>query len=135
LSSRRTHFKTLLDEGVPVSAGKVLIDRGHAVIYHHEALLSGSVDEVVCATAVHNEAILVAIDADMKRLAKAYGVTPSGDRFDRLSIIRLCCNEVLAVKRLEHALTLIEHEWAFAQAKKSRRMWVDVGPHFIRTHR
>ena len=30
---------------------------------------------------------------------------------------------------------LIEHEWAYTDAKAARRLWIDVEPHTIRTHR
>lgn len=70
----------------------------------------------------------------MKRMTKKYGA-PSSPRFEKLSVIRLCCNEVLAAKRLEQSLSLIIHEWEFTGEKPSRRLWVDILPHQIRTHR
>lgn len=135
MSGGKLQLRTFLDAGVPDSVADALRQQGHVVILHRDALPEKSTDEVVCATALANGAILVAVDADMKQMAKRYGVTPKGDRFDKLSIIRLCCNETLASKRLDQSLSLIEHEWKFAAAKTARRMWVDVGPHFIRTHR
>jgi len=108
---------------------------GHVAILHRDALVEAAPDEVVCATALRNEAILIAMDADMQQLAKQYGVTPKGDRFQRLSIIRLCCKETIASKRLKQAMTLIEHEWQFSQVKAARRLWIDVGPHSIKTYR
>jgi hypothetical protein len=126
----------LLDEGVPDSVADVLRQWGHVPILHREVLLGGEKDEVVCATALANGAILVAIDADMKRMAKRYGITPKNeDRFARLSVIRLCCNEVLASKRLDQAMTIVEHEWTYTKEKAARRMWIDVGAHLITTHR
>ena len=82
-----------------------------------------------------NDAILVAIDNDMKGLAQKYGLTPRGDRFDRLNLIRLCCGEVLASKRLAQAMSFVEHEWAFNEEKTARRMWVDIGQHYLRSNR
>jgi hypothetical protein len=84
---------------------------------------------------LHNEAILVAVDADMKRLARKYGTSPGNARFKRLNLIRLGCDPVLAAKRLEQAMSLIEHEWAFTGAKAARRLWVDIEAHAIRSHR
>jgi hypothetical protein len=52
-----------------------------------------------------------------------------------LSVIRLCCNETQAAHRVRQAMTLIEHEWRFVRAKTARRLWVDVGPHYMRTNR
>jgi hypothetical protein len=71
----------------------------------------------------------------MNQMARRYGVTPKGDRFATLNVIRLCCNEVLASKRLAQAMTLIENEWSFAEGKTARRLWIDVAAHFIRTNR
>jgi len=128
-------FRALLDAGVPDSVGAVFAKNGYAVLYHRNVLPEQTADEVVCATALANDSVLVAIDGDMKQMAKRYGITPQGERFDRLCIIRLCCNEVLAAKRLEQAISLINHEWTFTQGKAARRMWVDICPHQLRTHR
>lgn len=135
MSGKKPSLRVLLDEGVPDSFGEICRQRGYTVILHREALLGGVKDEVVCEAALRNDAILIAIDADMKQFARKYGVTPKNDRFKRLSIIRLCCNEVLAAKRLEQAFTLIEHEWNFAGAVAARRLWVDVHKDQIRTYR
>ena len=110
-------------------------ERGYKVLLHREVLPGGVKDEVVCEAALRNDAILIALDGDMKEFARKYGVTPRSDRFTKLNIIRLCCNEVLASKRLEQAFTLIEHEWQFAEALTARRLWIDVHKDYIRTHR
>ena len=111
------------------------MEHGHAVIFHRDLLPEKTPDEAVATAAVESDAILVAIDGDMKRIAKRYGISQGSDRFSRLSLIHLCCNEVLAAKRLEQALSLIEHEWTIKLQKASRRMWVDIHEHYLRTHR
>lgn len=135
MSRAKTKLRMFLDAGVPDSVGKKLEEFGHEVIYHRNVLPEKTPDDAVCVTALESEAILVAIDGDMKQFAKRYGVTPKGDRFQNLNIIRLCCNEVQAANRLEQALPLIELEWDFANRKAARRMWVDVCAHSIITHR
>jgi predicted nuclease of predicted toxin-antitoxin system len=135
LSPDRPQLRTLLDAGVPDSVADVLKERGHHVILYREVLPEGEPDTVVCATALANDAILVAIDGDMKQLARRFGQSVKSERFKRLSIIRLCCNEVLAAKRLGQAMTLIEHEWAVSEEKVARRLWIDIGPHFVRSNR
>lgn len=135
MSAAHAKLKVLLDAGVPDSVGRAFSDCGHIVIYHRNVLPDKTADKAVCATALANDVILVAIDADMKQMAKRYGVTPKGHRFDALSVIRLCCNEVLAAKRVRQAMSLIEHEWAFSKQKPTRRLWVDVGAHHIRSNR
>ncbi len=76
MSAVKIKLRTFLDAGVPDSVARMLQEYGHFVILHRDALSEGSSDDLVCATALANDAILVAIDADMKRLAKQYGVTP-----------------------------------------------------------
>jgi predicted nuclease of predicted toxin-antitoxin system len=131
----RIKFRVFLDAGVPDSVGIALANRGHEVIRHRDVLPEKTPDPVVAATALANDAVLVAIDHDMTQLAQRYGVKSPTDRFARLNLILICCNEVLASKRLEHAISLIEHEWELSQQKASRRMWIEIGPHYIRTNR
>lgn len=135
MSAGRPHLRTFLDAGVPDSIAEVFRKHGHLAILHREALPEKSTDAVVCATALANDAILVAIDGDMKTFAKRFGISHGSDRFARLNIIRLCCNEVLAAKRLGQAMSFIEHEWAISEEKSARRLWVEIGPHFIRSNR
>jgi predicted nuclease of predicted toxin-antitoxin system len=124
-----------LDAGVPDSVGEVLRERGHSVIRYREVLPEKVPDAVVCATALANGAILVAIDNDVKQHARRYGKSITSERFKRLSIIRICCNEVLAAKRLKQAMSLVEHEWIISEDKVASRLWVDIGPHFFRSNR
>jgi predicted nuclease of predicted toxin-antitoxin system len=124
-----------MDASVPDSVGNSFAENGHNVIHHREVLPDGVPDEMVCATALRNDAILVAIDNDMRRLARRYGTGPNHDRFKQLSLIRIGCNPALAAKRVEQAMSLIEHEWAYAGTKAARRLWVDIEPHAIRSHR
>lgn len=53
---------------------------------------------VVAATALANDAILVAIDKDMKQIAQRYGMTPRNTRFERLSLIQICCDEIFSLQ-------------------------------------
>jgi predicted nuclease of predicted toxin-antitoxin system len=124
-----------LDAGVPDSVGGILSKHGHEVIYYRDLLPEKVTDDVVCSTALANDAVLVAIDADMKKFAKRFGISQGSTRFDRLSLLWLCCNEVLAAKRLDQAMSLIEHEWQFTGEKSSRRLWVEIGAHHFRTNR
>lgn len=104
MSGANIKFRALLDAGVPDSVGGVLTKHGHEVIYHRNILPERTPDPVVALTALANKAVLVAIDNDMKQLVQRYGMTPQNDRFARLSLIRLCCDEALASKRLGSGL-------------------------------
>ncbi|WP_312472571.1 DUF5615 family PIN-like protein [Brucella sp.] len=122
----------LLDAGVPVSVGNTLVDHEHNVIFYAEVLAEKATDLHVCETAMANDAILVAIDGDMRRIANRFGNNP---RFDRLSLLHFGCNEVLAAKRLRQAIKLIEAEWEFTLEKPSRRLWFEITGQYFKTMR
>jgi predicted nuclease of predicted toxin-antitoxin system len=135
LIARRPRLKAFLDAGIPDSVGAMLTHHGHEVIYYRDVLPEKTADDIVCATALANEAILVAMDGDMKQFPKRFGISQNSSRFDKLNLIRLCCNEVLAAKRLDQAMSLIEHEWTFSDEKSSRRLWIEIGTHHLRSNR
>lgn len=135
---RRPTLRFLLDAGVPESVARALEGVGHEVIRHRDVLPERTKDDVVCATALHNEAILVAVDRDMNRLAKRYGVTAQssrGGRFDKLSGLCLVLPETQAAHRVRHAMSLIEHEWDVTAQKVGRRLWIELAAHRIVSHR
>ena len=135
MSGEVARFQVFLDAGVPDSVGMAFQSRGHAVILHRDVLPEGTPDTQVALSALASAAILVALDRDMRQLAQRYGISQGTDRLARLSLIRLGCNEALAAKRVELAMSLIEHEWAISQEKAARRMWIDIGPHYLRSNR
>lgn len=129
----RPSLRFFLDASVPDSVGTTFQGAGHVVIFHREALIESTKDEVVCATAIQNEAILVAVDKDMKQLSKRFGQTD--DRFKRLNLVAIACGAVQAPKRLQEAMSFLEHEWAISETKVSRRLWCEVGSHRLTTYR
>jgi predicted nuclease of predicted toxin-antitoxin system len=110
-------------------------NRNHRVIYHHEVLDSGAKDDVVAATAILNDAILIAVDADMKRLVRRFGSPNNSEKYKKLHLIFLSCDQVLAAKRLEHAMSFVETEWRVTCEKAARRLWLDIGPHRLTSYR
>jgi predicted nuclease of predicted toxin-antitoxin system len=98
-------------------------------------LLSGANDRLVVATAILNKAVLVAVDGDMRRMVRRFGAPGNSEKYYGLNLISICCNEVLAAKRLTQAMSFIEREWRFACEKTARRMWVDIEPHKLITYR
>lgn len=106
---------------------------GHAIIPFEDVVKRGSLDLLVCAGAQANEAILVAFDNDMKQVAKRYGM--GHDRFSRLNLIKFSCPEPMAHKRLNFAMSFIEHEWKISDAKTARRLYVEIGKHFLKSYR
>lgn len=135
MSRALIRLRTLLDAGVPDSVGHVLAEGGHEVIFYRDVLPERTPDPVVARTAIANGAILVAIDNDMRHIAKRYGVAAQKGPFAQLNLIHICCDEVMASKRLKQAMTFIELEWNVSNEHAARRMWVDIGPHFLKTNR
>ena len=133
MNSERPRLRVFLDEGVPVKVGGVFAANGHDVIHFADAVKRGSPDILVCKAAQENDAILVAFDKDMKAAAGRQGIGPS--RFKRLNLIRFSCPEPKAAMRLEHAMSLIEHEWTISDEKVARRLFVEVGASFLKTYR
>jgi hypothetical protein len=125
----------LLDEGAPAQIAEPFRARKHGVILFGDVLSPSAKDNVVAATAIQNNAVLIAVDRDMRQLAKRWGNAEDGGRYKRLNLIFIACNAVLAPKRAVHAMSLIEHEWAIACEKTARTMWVTIKPHYIGIYR
>ncbi len=125
-------MKFLLDAGVPHSVGVSFQETGHKVIFYNEVLPEKASDLQVCETALANDAILVAIDQDMRRIANRFGINP---RYQKLSLLHIGCNEVMASKRVRQAIDLIDMEWSFKLQKPSRRLWFEVTGQYFKTVR
>jgi predicted nuclease of predicted toxin-antitoxin system len=123
------------DQNVPDAVNRFLISKGYIAIPLREQIPASSPDSLVAAVAEASEAILVTFDADFKAIASRFGIGQK--RFTKLSLIRFeKCRESQAARRLEEALSLIEHEWAFGNAQKlDRRMFIVIQSQTIRTHR
>jgi predicted nuclease of predicted toxin-antitoxin system len=120
----RTRIKFFIDQCVPDSVGRVLAARGHEVVLLREVLPTDAPDQVVAATAERSGAVLVSFDSDFKALAARMGM--GRRRFNKLSRVSLGCREPEAAKRIESALTLIEHEWRQAKRSRDKRIIVEI---------
>lgn len=109
---------------MPRSVGRFLEASGHNVIYLEQAVDRGSSDQIVVAAAQANDSILVALDGDMREIARRNGV--SNSRYKNLSLVKLSCNETQAANRLKQFLPLIESEWLLAEEKLARKLFVDI---------
>jgi predicted nuclease of predicted toxin-antitoxin system len=118
---------------VPAAVGRVFELHGYELIPFTAVLQTGSPDVVVCRAAEANDAVLIAFDKDMKAIARRLGI--SGARFKRLNLIHFQCPEPQAANRLVEAISLIEHEWNWCQAKAARRIHISIGSQVIRTFR
>lgn len=124
-----------MDEGAPAPAAEPFKKAGHSVIEFGEILASGSRDRVVADGAIANNAVLLAVDRDMKQMAKRFGSPTDTGRFDGLHILFVCCGPKIAVDRLGQCMTLIEHEWRHACDKKARRFWIEISNHWVKSYR
>lgn len=126
-------IRFFIDQCVPDSVGRVLTSLGHEVVLLREKLPPNSPDALVASISEQNNAVLISMDSDFRKLAPRI---PLGKRrFRKLSRIGLKCAEPKAARRLEDALSLFEHEWERAQAQSDRRVIVEVGETYIRTIR
>jgi predicted nuclease of predicted toxin-antitoxin system len=122
------------DHCVPESVNMRLEEAGYEVVRLREKTAPDSPDALVAAIAEANDAILVTMDGDFKRIASRSGI--GSRRFRRLSLLRFeKCRESQAASRLQSALSLIEHEWKVGGAGRDRRMFVVITSESIRTHR
>jgi predicted nuclease of predicted toxin-antitoxin system len=122
-----------LDEGVPAQVADVFRVHDHTIIPFESVLATGVADELVCASAIANNALLVAYDNDMKQYVRRRGQGP--DRFRNLHLLKFNCPEPMAAARLEEAMSLIVNEWAVAHQMAARRVYVEINTHDIRTFR
>ncbi|MGH6837303.1 MAG: DUF5615 family PIN-like protein [Methylocella sp.] len=127
-------MRLFIDHCVPESVPKAFEAAGYEVIRLREKTAPDSPDTLVAAVAEANDAVLVTTDGDFKAIAARTGI--GHRRYRRLSLIRFeKCRESRAADRLNSALSLIEHEWAFGNGKHDRRMFVVITGESIRTHR
>jgi len=133
LSEPRPQLRLVLDEGVPINVGKTFESRGHEIILFDDIVKRGSDDTLVLRAAEANEAVLVACDGDMKHIAKRHRF--SNERFKLLNLIKISCPEPMAHKRVAFAMSFIEHEWNVSTAKLARRLFVEIGTHFLKSNR
>lgn len=126
-------LKVFLDEGVPLSVGKEFEAFGHKVLYFKEGALPGSPDPLVREIAQLNDAILIALDGDMKQAAQNRGV--GAKRYRRLSLIKLSCRETRAASRVAEAMSFIEAEWKRNAQKSARRIFIEIGNEYLKTNR
>jgi predicted nuclease of predicted toxin-antitoxin system len=130
----RPVLRLFLDEGVPDSVGHAFMEAGHQVAFLNKTIARGSSDHLVCVIADINQAILVALDGDMKRIAQGYGI--GGRKFLKLGLIKLSCFEPDAASRVRTAMSLIEHEWMCSTpGQEARRLFVEIGDSVIRSFR
>jgi predicted nuclease of predicted toxin-antitoxin system len=117
-------MRFFLDHNVPASVVGVLTASKHDVIVLKDAIAPDAPDPIVALTAAENDAILLSFDKDFRTIAGRLGV--SHKRLRKLSRIQMRCKGPAGARRLQDALSLIEHEWALAQSKSDKRVFIEV---------
>lgn len=132
---KKSKLRFALDEGVPNAVGRILEKSGHKVTYLNkgDVVPRGSKDTLVCAFAIMSDQILVAIDGDMKVIARTHGA--SNSQYTKLNLLKLSCTPPEAASRVQAAMTLIEHEWHVGDATDGRRFYVEIMKSVMRTNR
>lgn len=127
-------MKFILDENVPVSARRVLENKGHTVELIVDHTARGSTDPVVATVSEQLDAVLVSFDGDFEKIAPR---VPEGSqrRYKRLSRIWLRCTEYQTGNRLDKAMSLIESEYNIARNSKDIRMLIWLANGYIKIHR
>jgi len=106
---------------------------GHQVGFLNKTMARASSDQLVCVIADINNAILIALDGDMKRIAQGYGI--GARTFLKLGLLKLSCYEPDAARRVKEAMSLIEHEWNYTAGTDGRRIFIEILDTVIRTVR
>lgn len=133
MSEEIAALKFFLDHNVADSVAVFLRSKGYEVILLREILATDSPDQLVAAVSLLYGAVLVSHDRDFKLLANRLGV--GNNRFRKLSRISLRCSEPRAAARMADALSLIVHEWEFAQKRSDKRIIINLNETAITTIR
>ena len=122
------------DADVPDSVGDFLLSAGHEVTRLRHVMLQNSDDPVV-ATACR-EAGLVLITHNYRDFRKiSLDVRMTRGRFDSLHRIELICSQVVARRRIETELPLIEMLWAAHPPNAEFGMRLVIGDNIMRIDR
>ncbi len=127
-------MKFLLDQCVPASVERVLIEAGHTTIWVKNVLPTNAEDEIVAAVSENAGAVLVSMDKYFKKIAPR---VPTGHRarFRQLSRVSLDCIEPHAAARFREAMSLVEAEFQLASQRQDPGMIVLIGESYIRANR
>jgi hypothetical protein len=125
--------KFLIDENVPSSVARFLVDRGHEVIHALDLFLPGEKDEVLASVADREEAIVVTWNAkDFRAITTRRA--PKGTRATLRKLGWICfrCKEPRGRGRLEDCMDLVEFEYERAQSHKDARVFIEIAENSVK---
>lgn len=122
------------DHNVPESVTKALTDAGHTVTKLRDSMLTDTKDPVIAAACSRSGQVLVTLDNDFRGAdaAKRLGMTQREYR-TKLHRIQLRCTAPKAAKRIQDAMSLIEHEWLLVDG--TRPLVIEIRDEVIRVMR
>jgi predicted nuclease of predicted toxin-antitoxin system len=124
----------LIDEDVPVSVGEFLADSGYGVARVFD-IMPGADDAAVLALAENMRCVLVTKNKrHFNRLAPRES-SPTARRYHHAGVVYICCKEVLARKRIEHWIDLIEFEWARSRRFADTKVIIEMRETLLRIAR
>jgi predicted nuclease of predicted toxin-antitoxin system len=130
----RVVIRFFTDNNVPDSVGQVIIDAGHELTRLRDVMLTDTSDPVIAVACSRSGHVLVTHDNDFRGsgAAKRLGITNRQYR-KTLHRIQLRCEEPRSAKRMQEAMSLIEHEWVLMNA--ARPMVIEIRDELIRLMR
>lgn len=120
-------MRFMLDENVPAAVSHFLVEQGFEVILSRDAVGEGEPDPVVAQAAQVNDAILVSLDRDMRRIQRQLSAAHEA-RFPTLDLIMLHCPEPHAADRLRKFMPIIRAEFErITVDEQVERLRIEVG--------
>lgn len=116
----------LIDENVPESVTNFFRERRHQIRYVRDEFLPGTPDPVIAAAGDRLGAIIVTWNhRDFKKLAAK---VPKGGAaaLKRLGRINFRCDEAKGLLRAQQVAEHIESAYQIAQAKRDKRLLIEV---------
>lgn len=133
MSVRKPKIPFFTDNDVPDAVGDYLLDSNHECKRLRDVILADSPDPIVAATCRQSGMVLITHNIKhFKAIVKEHEVNHK--EADSLCRIELGCKQIVAVERLEAAMSIIEHEWVLMGPVK-QGMRIFVGDNVIRVHR
>jgi len=122
------------DADVPDSVGDFLLQAGHEVTRLRHVMLENSEDPVVATACREAGLVLVTHNyRDFRKISTDLQMTRG--RFDMLHRVELICSQVIARKRMEMELPLIESLWLAHPADAEFGIRIVVGDQVVRIDR
>jgi predicted nuclease of predicted toxin-antitoxin system len=126
----------LMDESIPDSVGDCLEAAGFTVQRVRDLVAPGTPDAAVARLSNERGAILIVNDRHYSgTFSPMTRSLVSLTRLRRLHRIGMRCREVHMARRIQELLTAIEFEYARFQQREDKRMYLEIGESYWRSHR